>query len=219
MESQSRTRFHPGLEELHPRQPEFWNTRYESGQTQWGLGGVPGRLQEYLKPHPRGGSVLIPGCGSGHEIAAFAAAGYEVTALDFAPATVAQTHTRLGPPLADRVLLGDFFTYDIPTAPFDVIYERTFFCAIPPAQRAAYVQRMAQLLKPDGELGGLFYFGTEPSVRPTPCSPTTNRSYSTGTSSSSTMNPWPIPRRCSPARNAGRNAGAPAKPRLPHRGR
>ena len=146
---------------MHPREPEFWNTRYESGQTPWDLGGVPGRLQQYLQTHPRGGSALIPGCGSGHEIAAFAGAGYEVTAIDFAPAAVTRTRARLGPPLADRVLLGDFFTHDIPAAPFDVIYERTFFCAIPPAQRTAYVQRMAQLLKPDGALVGLFYFGPE----------------------------------------------------------
>lgn len=133
----------------------------KAGQTPWNFGGVPQRLQEYLRAHPNGGSVLIPGCGHGHEIEAFAAAGYRVTAVDFSRAAVEQTRTRLGAPLNERVLHGDFFHHDFGDAPFDVVYERTFFCAIPPTQRAVYVQRMAALLKSGGTLAGFFFYGPE----------------------------------------------------------
>lgn len=143
-------------------QPDFWEPRYRAGQTPWDFGDVPAALKKYLAAHPRGGSVLVPGCGSGHEIAAFASAGYEVTAIDFAPAAVELARRHVGPALADRVLLDDFFTCDFAAAPFDSIYERTFLCALPPDQRPAYARRIAQLLKPGGALIGFFYFGKTP---------------------------------------------------------
>lgn len=145
----------------HPSQPQFWNERYKSGTTPWDHGGVPRSLKNYLAAHRDGGRVLIPGCGSGHEITAFARAGYQVTAIDFAVHAVELARANLEPALAERVLLGDFFTHDFADAPFDVIYERTFFCAITPDLRAAYVRRMVHLLRPGGVLVGLFYLSGE----------------------------------------------------------
>lgn len=145
----------------HPSQPQFWDERYKSGTTPWDHGGVPRRLKEYLAAHRDGGRALIPGCGSGHEIKAFAKAGYEVTAIDFAAHAVELARANVGAPLAERVLLGDFFTYDFAAAPFDVVYERTFLCAFTPDLRPNYIRRMTQLLKPGGVLVGLFYFGDE----------------------------------------------------------
>ena len=141
-------------------QPQFWNERYATGRTPWDLGGVPPALTRYLALHPGAGArVLIPGCGSGHEIAAFAAAGYTVTAIDFSPPVVQRARTRLGPPLASRVIEGDFFTQVFPDAPFDLVYERTFLCALPPEWWPKIVARTAHLLKPDGLLVGLYFFG------------------------------------------------------------
>lgn len=145
----------------HPSQPQFWNERYSSGTTPWDLGGVPPRLTEFLATPTTGARVLIPGCGSGHEIALFHGAGYHVTAIDFASTVVAQARTNVGSELGDRVFLADFFSCQLADAPFDLIYERTFFCAIAPGLRSAYVQRMLRLLKPDGVLLGLFYLGEE----------------------------------------------------------
>ncbi|HLP26466.1 MAG TPA: methyltransferase domain-containing protein [Acidobacteriota bacterium] len=145
----------------HPSRPEFWNERYARGTTPWDYGGVPPQLQRYLTAHPNGGRALIPGCGAGHEIAAFYEAGYEVAAIDFATAAVERARANLGPVLAERVFLGDFFTYDFAAAPFDVVYERTFLCALPPDLRPQYVNRMARLLAPGGVLVGLFYLGEE----------------------------------------------------------
>ncbi|MBA4136131.1 MAG: hypothetical protein C0518_02300 [Opitutus sp.] len=145
----------------HPSQPQFWNDRYKAGTTPWDHGGVPRRLAEYLAAHRAGGRALVPGCGSGREITAFATAGYEVTAIDFAPAAVEQARANVGSALAEHVLLGDFFTHDLAGAPFDLIYERTFLCAFTPDLRENYIRRAAHLLKPGGALIGLFYLGDE----------------------------------------------------------
>ena len=146
------------MSETDPSSPEFWNSRYEKNETPWDFGGAPLALKDYLKLHPKGGKVLIPGSGSGHELKLFAAAGFDVTAIDFAPAAVARSRAALGPALADRVIEGDFFKHDFPAASFDVVYERTFLCALLPTRRAAYRDRMAYLLKHGGMLIGTFYY-------------------------------------------------------------
>jgi len=141
--------------------PAFWDERYQLGAVPWDFGGVPQDLQAYLKKKPkRGNRVLIPGCGSGHEIRAFAQAGYDVTAIDFSRAAVERARRNTGPELADRVLLGDFFTYGFEPGSFDLIYERTFLCALTPDRREAYRDRVCQLLRRNGDLVGYFYYET-----------------------------------------------------------
>lgn len=117
------------------------------------------RRPEGLIPaaHPNGGRVLIPGCGSGYEVAAFAAAGYDVVAIDSAEAAVERARATVGPALEARILRGDFFTHDFGPQPFDVIYERTFICWFDPDQRPAYRDRVAALLRHHGSLVGYFF--------------------------------------------------------------
>jgi len=150
-----------------PSESEFWNSRYESGKTPWDFGGIPADLQAFLQQHPQGGRVLIPGCGSGYEIKAFAAAGYDVTAIDLAPAAVERARQLVGPTLAGCVTVADFFQQHFAAAPFDAVYERTFLCAIPPDLRQAYRDRIARLLKPGGFFVGYFYYEkTDPAEGP-----------------------------------------------------
>lgn len=147
--------------------PEFWNPRYAAARTPWDFGGIPAPLTRYLAAHPgRGARVLIPGCGSGYEIAAFAEAGYAVTAIDFSPPAVAHARALLGPVLAGRIVEGDFFTHDFAEAPFDLIYERTFLCALPPTLWPQIVRRTASLLKPGGVLAGIYFFGEKDDSPP-----------------------------------------------------
>ncbi len=153
----------PAMDETHPSHPEFWNSRYRSGKTPWDFGGVPAALQAYLRRGPQGtrpvarGRVLIPGCGSGYEIKAFAAAGYDVIAIDIASAAVERARQVVGPALARHIIIGDFFQHDFAAASFDVIYERTFLCAFLPDRRPAYRDRIATLLKDHGFLVGYFF--------------------------------------------------------------
>lgn len=145
-----------------PMRPDFWDQRYAAGRTPWDQGAVPAATARFLAAHPgHGARALLPGCGSGHEVAAFARAGYLVTAIDFSTAAVAGAQARVGAGLAPRIVLGDFFTYDFADAPFDVIYERTFLCALPPDLWPKIAARTTALLRPGGTLAGLYFFGAK----------------------------------------------------------
>lgn len=145
----------------HPSHPRFWDSRYESGRTPWETPGLPPRLRRFLDQPRAPARVLVPGCGSGGELDAFAAAGLDVTAIDFSPAAIQLARARSTPALAERIVLGDFFAHPFAPASFDLVYERTFFCALLPAQRAACLARLAALLAPGGVLFGYFYLGEE----------------------------------------------------------
>lgn len=101
----------------------------------------------------------MPGCGSGHEIPAFAAAGYQVTALDFSAEAIARVRGQHGHLRRVDFCCGDFFATAFAPGTFDLIYERTFLCALPLARRPALVAQTAAGLKPGGLLAGLYFFG------------------------------------------------------------
>jgi SAM-dependent methyltransferase len=139
-----------------PAQAEFWEKRFRENFTPWDSGRVPESLVHFLRAETRPLRVLIPGCGSGHEVRAFAEAGHDVVAIDFAPAAVERAQRTLGP-LPGRVRLADFFESDF-GEPFDVIYERAFLCALPRREWPRYAPRVAGLLRPGGRLAGFFFF-------------------------------------------------------------
>lgn len=147
--------------------PDFWNTRYAAGKTPWDLGGVPAALRAFLARAKPPGCVLIPGCGSGYEVQAFHNAGSKVTAIDFSSEARDRAGRVLGP-LRACVIAGDFFTHDFSGQKFDLIYERTFLCSLPPARWPAYARRMAELLETGKLLAGIFLYGEEPEPPPYP---------------------------------------------------
>jgi SAM-dependent methyltransferase len=151
-------------------EPGFWDVRYASGKTPWDFRGIPAALKGFLS-NSKPTTALIPGCGTGYEVAAFHAAGWEVTAIDFSPVAVEQAKAHLGPS-GKLVVQGDFFAHDLGEHKFDVIYERTFLCALPPTIWTNYANRMAHLLRPGGRLVGFFLFGDEPEPPPYPLTET-----------------------------------------------
>ena len=135
--------------------PEFWDTRYRGGVTPWDAAGVPPRLDAWLQAHKAKLRALIPGCGTGYEVRAFAAHGHDVLAIEFSDAAIEAARRELGA-LGDQVRKADFFAFE--AAPFDVIYERAFLAALPRRLWPQWAARVAELLRPGGELAGFFYF-------------------------------------------------------------
>jgi SAM-dependent methyltransferase len=135
--------------------PEFWDTRYRDGVTPWDAGRVPPKLAHWLPGKPVGRRVLVPGCGSGHEVRAFAEHGDDVLGIDFSEAAIEAAQRTLGK-LAHRVRKADFF--DLAEAPFELVYERTFLCALPRREWQRWGVRIAELVRPGGLLAGFFFF-------------------------------------------------------------
>lgn len=149
--------------------PEFWNERYQERKTPWDFNGVPLALLTFIQNEDRSSRVLVPGCGSGYEVKAFLDAGFDVWAIDFSEVAVAQTRKLLDRE-KDRVTHANFFTYALNEQPFDLIYERTFLCALPPTLWDSYAMCMKKLLRPEGKLIGFFFRGPEEEPPPYPLS-------------------------------------------------
>jgi SAM-dependent methyltransferase len=149
-------------------QPEFWDTRYRGGTTPWDAGAVPKKLAQWLVAQPRAMRVLVPGCGSGYEVRLFAERGHDVLAIDFSDAAVEAARRTLGN-LANRVRKADFFALD--EAPFDLVYERTFLCALPRRMWPQWAERISELVRPGGRLAGFFFIDDNPRGPPFGTSP------------------------------------------------
>lgn len=159
----------PTFESRDPSQPAFWSERFDRDYKPWDSGSVPQQLQQFVAQSARPYATLIPGCGTGYEVACLSEAGWVVTAIDFSAAAVEAARKVLGP-WAARVRQADFFDF-VPAHPVELIYERAFFCALPPRLRADVVARWAELLPPGGVLAGFFFFGDAPKGPPFGISP------------------------------------------------
>jgi len=144
----------PEFPKRDPATPEFWDLRYGAAFAPWDAGKVPQRLAEFAAAH-RASRALVPGCGSAHDVAFLAAAGWDVAGIDFSPEAVKAARAVLGP-FASRVREADFFA-PIPGGPFDVVYERAFLCALPRRLWPQWGERVAALVRPGGLLAGFFF--------------------------------------------------------------
>lgn len=153
----------------NPLDSSFWDERFDKGFTPWNRGAVPENLKAYVlagveKLDARVPVCLIPGCGHAYELDFLVRSSWQATAIDFSAAAVA-TAQALFPAHAAAILQADFFQYQT-TATLDCIYERAFFCALPPERRAAVVQRWAELLKPGAVVFGFFFIDEAAGERP-----------------------------------------------------
>lgn len=147
-------------EETKRDEPIDWADRYRSGDTPWDLGGphpeLSIRLQDGRLAPPRpGATVLVPGAGAGHDAIAFARRGWAVTALDRVP-DLAPAVSPILERSGGRYVVGDAFTFESEDA-FDLIWDHTFFCAIPPERRAEWGRRAAELIAPGGSYAALVF--------------------------------------------------------------
>lgn len=154
----------PAFDSRDPLAPAFWDERFAAGFTPWDQGAVPQRLQRFVVENAGPATFLLPGCGSGYELPWLMEQGCDAWSLDFSAAAVMRARQVAGR-WQDRVALADFFDYE-PPQPVDIIYERAFLCALPPAMWQQVAARWAQLLAPGRLLAGFFFFGTSPKGPP-----------------------------------------------------
>jgi hypothetical protein len=132
-------------------EPNPWEIRYQSGDTHWNKDAPAPGLVEFLREQPElpRGHVAVPGCGFGHDVRAWAGAGFHAYGFDIAPTAVKlATGNPLNSHLASFALAN--FLADAPPLEFDYVFEHTLFCAIHPSQRATYVEALQRWLKPGG---------------------------------------------------------------------
>ena len=135
----------------------FWDQRFAEGNTPWDRGAANPQLDIWLASKAlQRCRILVPGCGSGYEVAALAQAGFDVTALDYSPEAIVRTRKRLADEnLEASVEEADALAWQ-PAKPFDAIYEQTCLCALYPDQWRDYADQLHRWLIPDGKLFALF---------------------------------------------------------------
>lgn len=136
---------------------EFWEQRFLEGQTPWDRGQANPQLAAWLAEGRLAPCrVLVPGCGSGYEVEALAAAGFQVTALDYAPQAIARVRERLqAAALQAELVEADALQWQ-PSRPFDAVYEQTCLCALYPDQWRDYADQLHRWVRPGGHLYALF---------------------------------------------------------------
>lgn len=136
-----------------------WEALYQSGDTRWDKGEPAPGLVDFLyqRSDLRKASdrVLVPGCGRGHDVRAWANAGLHTVGLDLSPTAVMEA-TRLHGIAGLEFRCADFLEWR-PAASFQWLFEHTLFCAIPPSQRSAYVQAVVRCLDPGGYFFAIHY--------------------------------------------------------------
>lgn len=151
-------------------QSHYWENRYQNGDMRWEKGAPAPGLVDFLKAHPhlKRGSVAVPGCGTGHDVRAFAAMGFAAHGFDFAPSAIRLAREKTAAAGLTATFHQIDFLNDDPPQKFDWLFEHTLFCAIKPEERDEYVRAVLRWLKPDGKYLAVNYFLCDPDGPPWP---------------------------------------------------
>ena len=144
---------------------EFWQERFKTATTPWDRKAPSPQLMAWLGDQIHiGQRVLVPGCGSGWEVAELARFGAVVTGVDYAPAAVERTRALL----RERGLSAEVVEADVlrwtPSEPVDVVYEQTCLCALHPDDWIQYAQCVHAWLRPGGSLLAMFMQKSRPGA-------------------------------------------------------
>lgn len=134
----------------------YWEERYKNGQAQWDTGTVTPPIKEYIDQlSDKTKHILVPGAGNGHEFEYLVTQDFKnAVMLDIAKEPLANVAKRLPELDGTRLIHADFFEH---TATYDLIIEQTFFCALSPELRDAYMTKAHSLLAPGGKIAGLLF--------------------------------------------------------------
>ncbi|KAF8869993.1 S-adenosyl-L-methionine-dependent methyltransferase [Infundibulicybe gibba] len=145
-----------------------WDQAWRENVTPWDIGQCQPPLREVVEsgevPFPHQGRALVPGCGKAYDVIYLAnALSLDTLGIDVSHTAVECAYSILtGPdaPTAGKVTVQaqDFFSFRVPDErKFDVVYDYSFFVAIPVARRADWAKQMIALIKPGGYLITLVY--------------------------------------------------------------
>ncbi len=142
-----------------------WNELYERQETPWEKGKPTPVLTEMHAHHPElfqnGLRTLVPGCGLGHDARWLAEKGCQVTAADIAPLAIEQARAQ-DPAGAVTYAVVDLFNLpEEMRGAYDLVWEHTCLCALPPEMRQRYVEAIRASLKPGGRVAGVFFINPE----------------------------------------------------------
>lgn len=114
----------------------------------------------FLAAHPDlpRATVCIPGCGTGHDVRAWASVGFRAHGFDIAPSAIRLSLEKTAETGLANVhyALADFLD-DKPQEQLDWVFEHTLFCAIDPGRREDYVRAVLRWLKPNGQFLAVHY--------------------------------------------------------------
>ena len=135
---------------------DYWQDRYTTGRTGWDVGHASEPLRRIIDSLTDSSlRVLIPGAGNGYEVEYLWQRGFrQLTVVDLAAAPLARLAQRLPELPEHRLLRGDYFEH---RGQYDIQLEQTFFCAIDPHLRPAYVRQAHRLLVPGGRIRGVLF--------------------------------------------------------------
>jgi methyl halide transferase len=148
-----------------------WNERYNNNDMPWEKGYGTPVLTELLTFVPEyfkiNSDALVIGCGLGHDVALLHEAGINAVGLDISK-TALELAQQAHPELGDVWILDNLFTISDSFCAYDLVWEHTCYCAIPPEMRNDYVTSVYNLLKPNAYLAGVFFTdtGQAPDIGP-----------------------------------------------------
>lgn len=136
----------------------YWEERYRAADTPWNKGEPVPAVVDFLAGHPElpRARVAVPGCGFGHDVRAWAAAGFTATGFDLSPSAVAAARAVTPEHLPATFAAADFLA-ETPPDPFDWLFEHTLYCAIQRELRDPYVAAVARWLRPGGQFLAVHY--------------------------------------------------------------
>jgi cyclopropane fatty-acyl-phospholipid synthase-like methyltransferase len=98
---------------------------------------------------------LVPGCGRGYDVLTLASESRVAIGLDCSEEAMKQAEqlrdSRGIPRERAQFVVGNFFDYPFGQK-FNLVYDLTFFCALPPESRSKWAKRMKEIIEPGGEL-------------------------------------------------------------------
>ncbi|MEO1255596.1 MAG: SAM-dependent methyltransferase [Bacteroidota bacterium] len=144
---------------------DYWEERYRTELTGWDTGGPTPPFTDYIDQlESKELKILIPGAGNAYEAEYLFNQGFlNVDVVDLAKEPLENLKIRVPDFPEEQLIQRNFFDH---AGDYDLVLEQTFFCAIDPAFRPRYAEKVYELLVPGGKLVGVLWSGPMNDTNP-----------------------------------------------------